>query len=166
MSLQISHSRYHLPETDILPSFNCFVSMQLFGWCIYWRSLCYVSTFKWVFSTGVVLEAERDFSRHLVWLSHFVGSSHCSIAISIFHLFVILCFTAVIFSIRVLIFVTAPNNWGIVERVILCWFKLAICQLYTKKKVKHPHVFLKWQMIRQVSRDYWPDNLNNAMVTC
>jgi hypothetical protein len=45
---------------------NCFVSMQLFGWCIYWRSLCYVSTFKWVFSTGVVLEAERDFSRHLV----------------------------------------------------------------------------------------------------
>jgi hypothetical protein len=27
--------------------------------------------------------------------------------------------------------------------------------LYTKKKVKHPHVFLKWQIIRQVSRDYW-----------
>jgi hypothetical protein len=25
---------------------------------------------------------------------------------------------------------------------------------------------LKWQMIRQVSRDYWPDNLENAMVTC
>ena len=38
--------------------------------------------------------------------------------------------------------------------------------IYTKKKVKHPHVFLKWQMIRQVSQDYWPDNLKNAMVTC
>jgi hypothetical protein len=25
---------------------------------------------------------------------------------------------------------------------------------------------LKWQMIRQVSRDYWPDNLKNAMMTC
>jgi hypothetical protein len=25
---------------------------------------------------------------------------------------------------------------------------------------------LKWQMIRQVSQDYWPDNLKNAMVTC
>ena len=37
--------------------------------------------------------------------------------------------------------------------------------VYTKKKVKHPHVFLKWQMI-QVSRDYWPDNLKNAMVIC
>ena len=38
--------------------------------------------------------------------------------------------------------------------------------LYIKeKKVKHPDVFLKWQMI-QVSRDYWPDNLKNAMVTC
>jgi hypothetical protein len=37
--------------------------------------------------------------------------------------------------------------------------------IYTKKKVKYPHVFLKWQMI-QVSRDYWPDNLKNAMVTC
>jgi hypothetical protein len=30
--------------------------------------------------------------------------------------------------------------------------------------VKHSHV-LKWQMI-QVSRDYWPDNIKNAMVTC
>ena len=39
--------------------------------------------------------------------------------------------------------------------------------IYTqRKKVKYPHVFLKWQMIRQVSRDYWPDNLKNAMVTC
>ena len=38
--------------------------------------------------------------------------------------------------------------------------------IYTKKKVKHPHVFLKWQMIWQVSQDYWPDNLKNAMVTC
>ena len=38
--------------------------------------------------------------------------------------------------------------------------------LYTKKKVKHPHVFLKRQMIQQVSRDYWPNNLKNAMVTC
>jgi hypothetical protein len=37
--------------------------------------------------------------------------------------------------------------------------------IYTKKNVKHHHVFLKWQMI-QVSRDYWPDNLKNAMVTC
>jgi hypothetical protein len=37
--------------------------------------------------------------------------------------------------------------------------------IYTKKKVKHPNVFLKWQMI-QVSRDYWPDNLKNAKVTC
>jgi hypothetical protein len=27
-------------------------------------------------------------------------------------------------------------------------------------------VFLKWQMIRQVSRDYCPDDLKNAMVTC
>jgi hypothetical protein len=34
-----------------------------------------------------------------------------------------------------------------------------------KKKVKHPHVFWKWQMI-QVSRDYWLDNLKNAIVTC
>ena len=25
--------------------------------------------------------------------------------------------------------------------------------------------FLKWQMIRQVSRDYWPGNLKNVMVT-
>jgi hypothetical protein len=25
---------------------------------------------------------------------------------------------------------------------------------------------LKWQMIWQVSQDYWPDNLKNAMVTC
>jgi hypothetical protein len=25
---------------------------------------------------------------------------------------------------------------------------------------------LKWQIIRQVSQDYWPDNLKNAMVTC
>ena len=37
--------------------------------------------------------------------------------------------------------------------------------IYTKKKVKHTHVFVKWQML-QVSRDYWPDNLKNAMVTC
>jgi hypothetical protein len=43
---------------------------------------------------------------------------------------------------------------------------LRVMYIYTKEKVKHPHVFLKWQMIRQVSRDYWPDNLKNAMVTC
>jgi hypothetical protein len=31
----------------------------------------------------------------------------------------------------------------------------------------HPSCFfLKWQMIRQVLRDYWPDILKNAMVTC
>ena len=41
-----------------------------------------------------------------------------------------------------------------------------LLNIYTKKKVKHPHVFFKWQMIQQVSRDYWPDNLKNAMVTC
>jgi len=29
-----------------------------------------------------------------------------------------------------------------------------IVNVYTKKKVKHPHVFLKCQMIRQLSRDY------------
>ena len=33
-----------------------------------------------------------------------------------------------------------------------------LLNIYTKKKVKHPHVFFKWQMIQQVSRDYWPDN--------
>ena len=44
--------------------------------------------------------------------------------------------------------------------------KKIINYVYTKKNVKHPHVFLKWQMIRQVSRDYWPNKLNNAIVTC
>jgi hypothetical protein len=38
--------------------------------------------------------------------------------------------------------------------------------VYKKKKVKHSMFFFKWQMIRQVSRDYWQDNLKNAMVTC
>ena len=41
-----------------------------------------------------------------------------------------------------------------------------LTKLYTKKKVKHPHFFFKWQMIRQLSRDYWENNLKNAMVTC
>jgi hypothetical protein len=38
--------------------------------------------------------------------------------------------------------------------------------VYIKTKVKHPMFFLKWQMIWQVSRDYWQDNFKNAMVTC
>jgi hypothetical protein len=37
--------------------------------------------------------------------------------------------------------------------------------IHTKKKVKHPMFFFKWQMIRQISRDYWPDNLNNAIIS-
>ena len=44
--------------------------------------------------------------------------------------------------------------------------KLLWSNIYIKKKVKHPHVSLKWQMIRQVSRDYWPYNFKNAKVTC
>ena len=34
-----------------------------------------------------------------------------------------------------------------------------------RKKLSTRMVFLKWQTIRQASRDYWPDNLKNAMVT-
>jgi hypothetical protein len=45
------------------------------------------------------------------------------------------------------------------------YFIFDLFNIYTKKEVKHLHVFLKWQII-QVSRDYWPDNLKNAMVTC
>ena len=44
--------------------------------------------------------------------------------------------------------------------------KLLWSNIYIKKKVKHPHVSLKWQMIRQQSRDYWPYNFKNAKVTC
>jgi hypothetical protein len=44
--------------------------------------------------------------------------------------------------------------------------KLLWSNIYIKKKVKNLHVSLKWQMIRQVSWDYWPDNFKNAMVTC
>jgi hypothetical protein len=44
--------------------------------------------------------------------------------------------------------------------------KLLWSNIYIKKKVKHPHVSLKWQMIRQVSRDYWPYNFKNAKEIC
>jgi hypothetical protein len=53
----------------------------------------------------------------------------------------------------------------LIKNYIYITIKVCYLFIYTKKKVKHPHVFLKWQMI-QVSRDYWPDNLQNAMVTC
>ena len=46
-----------------------------------------------------------------------------------------------------------------IQRTQKCTFELH------KKKVKHPMFFFKWQMIRQWSRDYWPDNLKNTMVT-
>ena len=52
-------------------------------------------------------------------------------------------------------FICIKSLFGVYECVIF---------IYTKKKVKHPHVFFKWQMMRQVSRDYWPDNLKNAIL--
>jgi hypothetical protein len=60
--------------------------------------------------------------------------------------------------------VISGDNWSWLMyncSTVVYW----LLNIYTKKKVKHPHVFLKWQMI-QVSSDYWPDNLKNAMVTC
>jgi hypothetical protein len=38
--------------------------------------------------------------------------------------------------------------------------------MYTQRKRLSTPISLKWQIIRQVSRDYWPGNLKNAMVTC